>query len=535
MEFVRQAFHILKKDVRYLWLEVAGALAVLFTVFAVGEMRLDGNGKTAQNFGLARSVLEFLLPVAWAFLIARAIQAEALAGATQYWLTRPYQWPSILTAKTILVFLFLNLPLLIGQMLVLSHHGFTINQELPGILWTQVILTIGVVLPVAALATLTHHLVRLLMVMVGIVLAVSTVDYFVSQFQPQTSDWLRIEWVREACLLTSLALGASITIFVQYSRRNTKAAWLVIGLTFLLCWVGLHFLTWDSAYWLQSKISSQDSAAKNIQVRLEDDVRRLAVLGTEHGVSIKLAVELCDLPAGIEARVDGLQFHLAGPHDPACASAGPARELTRDGERGYANWCAIEYPAWKKLRGKPVKIRGSVFVTLLGDQHTTTFTADTLPVRIPGVGICSSFQNTVNALPPYVRCLNAFEPKRYSQMIRFKFPAGQPPTEMDSRSGVLGGGPGGISPPHNTWRSYRIGRQRNSYSPFPVDWNKAIAELIFPVREEDYFEVELGPKSFIAVEIETAAAIAHLRKDFGFRDVVLNDDTSVGPRGILKM
>jgi hypothetical protein len=73
--------HIFKKDVRHLWWGIAVALLLRAWIAF-----LDARGATADlpDFSL-------LLMVAWACLIALAVQDDPLAGDRQFWITRPLE------------------------------------------------------------------------------------------------------------------------------------------------------------------------------------------------------------------------------------------------------------------------------------------------------------------------------------------------------------------------------------------------------------------------------------------------------------
>src|SRR5581483_756959 len=133
---MRQALHILKKDIRYLWIEIA------VTMLAMGMFVVTAS-QSAQRWSspLPQTVASFsmnlLLPFAWWTLIVRAIHAETLTGDRQFWPTRPYRWRSLLLAKALFFVLFVNLPLFVAQAIVVAAHGFSPAAELSGLLWSQ--------------------------------------------------------------------------------------------------------------------------------------------------------------------------------------------------------------------------------------------------------------------------------------------------------------------------------------------------------------------------------------------------------------
>src|ERR1044071_985168 len=138
---MRQAPHIFRKDVRYLWREIC-LVQAMAAIFA---------WSTPEAIGL-------LLFPAMGYLIARLVHAEALPGDRQFWITRPYRWQSLLAAKLLFILAFVNLPILLAQWRMVAAGGFPLAAYAPGMLWAQVLLILILSLPVAALAAVTRSI-----------------------------------------------------------------------------------------------------------------------------------------------------------------------------------------------------------------------------------------------------------------------------------------------------------------------------------------------------------------------------------------
>ena len=52
-------------------------------------------------------MLKFLVPQMWLVLISRVVHDEGLVGDRQFWITRPYPWQILLTAKLAFIFAFI--------------------------------------------------------------------------------------------------------------------------------------------------------------------------------------------------------------------------------------------------------------------------------------------------------------------------------------------------------------------------------------------------------------------------------------------
>jgi hypothetical protein len=105
---MKQILVIFRKDARHFWAEILISL-VLQAAFAVLYPRqwdYPGTGAVSYSFaGLFSSpdaianLLMVLIPISWWILLARVVQDERLTGHTQFWITRPYRWPLLLSAK----------------------------------------------------------------------------------------------------------------------------------------------------------------------------------------------------------------------------------------------------------------------------------------------------------------------------------------------------------------------------------------------------------------------------------------------------
>ena len=139
---MRQTIHIFKKDVGYLWLEIC-----LF----IAQAALFGWRDYEWS--------EILLPVTAVFFIVRLIHAETIPGDTQFWITRPYRWRSLLAAKLLFILTFINAPVLAARIFVIERSGFPLAFEIVPLLWSQFVMFVGFCLPVAALAAVTADMV----------------------------------------------------------------------------------------------------------------------------------------------------------------------------------------------------------------------------------------------------------------------------------------------------------------------------------------------------------------------------------------
>ena len=78
---MRQTLHILKKDIREHWYEIAITVTVTVVFGVAGSVRAAiSTGPYEGWSGGTRELAAFLLPLTWWNLIARVIYSEALPG-----------------------------------------------------------------------------------------------------------------------------------------------------------------------------------------------------------------------------------------------------------------------------------------------------------------------------------------------------------------------------------------------------------------------------------------------------------------------
>ena len=173
---MNQIVHIFRKDTRHCWPEILLSLAITAALVCIYPLRwltlpgTDALGSPSMNAAVLGSMLAGLVVVSWVMLIARIVHAESLAGVHQFWLTRPYEWKKLLTAKLLFLAVFLYLPLMVAQWLLLYLAGLNSVSTIPGLLFNLLLITGFVVLPLVAIATVTETFFRMASALLGAVL-----------------------------------------------------------------------------------------------------------------------------------------------------------------------------------------------------------------------------------------------------------------------------------------------------------------------------------------------------------------------------
>ena len=225
---MNQVLHIFRKDVRRHWLEIIVSLLLLIG-FAWKMPILWSPEPSFGETSLPRWLFALLgvsLCLSWSFLVVRVIHGESLVGDRQFWLTRPYQRRWLMAAKALFVIAFINVPVLIFDVVLLARAGFSPWHYLPGLLQGQFLLTAVLVVPVATISVITESPAQFLLVLFGIVAYISGLTWIVGEI-PSSSAGGDIPG--PAVLM--VAGGTCLALLVlQYFRRDTVVSrWTLLG------------------------------------------------------------------------------------------------------------------------------------------------------------------------------------------------------------------------------------------------------------------------------------------------------------------
>jgi hypothetical protein len=235
---MQKTLRIFRKDTRHLWPEILLTLALTLG-FALTEHYLWPTFSSISGAGVYRTLtmwINVLMPIAWWLLIARAVHDESLVGDLQFWVTRPYGWQRVLTAKLLFLAAFILVPFLLAQCYLLHQAGLHPLAVLPGLLLKLLILFAFLLLPLLALSTVTASLTRMLLVFIGFFIYLGLATYFSTLILPNSPPWTpgtgssNLEWF--ALLLP--VTGAVVTL-LQYARRRTLlSSGILVGLVLVL-------------------------------------------------------------------------------------------------------------------------------------------------------------------------------------------------------------------------------------------------------------------------------------------------------------
>jgi len=500
-----QAIHIFKKDVRHLRFEIAIALTVA-ALFAFIETKHALWPVDAIYSDTPASYLALLLlPVVWWMLIGRAIHDEALPGDRQFWITRPYSWRSLLSAKILFNLAFINLPMMIAQIVIVHAYGFSIGAELAGLLWSQILLTIVFVLPVLAVSALTDGFVQL----IAGILTPSVIALIFTAVRPSrqimVSNFgggavLRVGmalgvftgaygWVQPYLVCLLVAVAGLTTVLWQYRRRGTIAGRCVAGATVILLIAGFPWISWPTASKIQSSLlkTSVDLSSAHLVSDLGAEKPPIAFRQGGEYVGVRVPFQIAGLPSGTSAMVEHLFITFQVPDGTTWNSEEFAWENPKGPDQQFWIQSGFYGAAYLTRNDVPIKVHGTLYLTVYGDPHTTQVPFGDHFVPVAQVGLCSATESYIEG---YIRrkylliCNSAF--RSPAELISYRFAASDQDTTDHFR-------------PLNQYR-------QPSFSPFPAELR------ISPVSHEYTTFNDLG--TWDRAVIQTLEPLGHIRLDF---------------------
>jgi hypothetical protein len=377
---MKQALHIFLKDMRRAWpyaaivLAITAALAYLtpkYTpVFGLGGSRLNGTV----------NILQFLLPVAWWFTIAHVVHGEALVGDRQFWVTRPYSWRSLFLAKVLFCAVFLSVPLLAQDFIVLSAADFPPAKMIPELLWRHCWLAAVIMLPAFVLAALTRNMRQFVLACLSLVIALLVPGLVESSYpsKPLLGNLMdlrrsaAISWIEDWGPGVLIIAGALALVLWQYARRRTAHARAIVLAAYAL---NLASTIWSARPILPAVWESNvpDARYPDVAVAFAPARGRLSRLGAS-GAPNKVQI---DIPIELTGRKrDLLRYDIAAVRiQPAQGSAWSPNRNSYIGvaRREDADWIELllDGEDFQLLNREPVKIHAMLGVTVYEEQTST--------------------------------------------------------------------------------------------------------------------------------------------------------------------
>lgn len=394
---MQQILHIFRKDLRRHWPDILVALAILATYAWDQPAEWHPQDLSSQALHeMLRSYLPFIVMLAWSLLIARVLLTEPLVGDRQFWVTRPYQWHKLLITKSLLVAAFINLPLFVAQIFLLSKAGFSPAAHIPDLLLIQGWWVILLILPVATLATLTPNLAQFLLTVLGILVSMIGMAILSSRFRYAGSipaRWLP-EWIAPLLLL-----AAAITVvFLQYARRRTVQSRLILIGAVVVALI-LSAVRKQPAFSVQPYPVSSSGEQVPVQVNFTPSKINQEIYYFEKDkVPLRIPLGFYGVAENGAASVDGamLDVEAAGTHWNSgwFRTYWPVLPTQTDSEFPFS----VDKSFFEQVKNVPATLHISFALTGFRAQETKQIVAPLGDFHVPGEAICSMWPEEMRAL-----------------------------------------------------------------------------------------------------------------------------------------
>jgi hypothetical protein len=433
---MNQILHIFKKDTRRFWLEILAALViqVLFVLHWPAQWKPQRYASSTHDLVF---LILVLVPVGWWLLIARAVHAEGLVGDTQYWLTRPYEWSKLLAAKALFVGVWVYLPFLVGQTLLLMEGGLSPWRDAGG--WMDLALLVSgfAIVPLVALASVTANFARMTVTLFGTLVALLILLIFLSSQGAGYEN--AVPFPHNIVIVAIIMAGCLFAIVLQYATRRVWLSRFVLMATLLLALgagttlSAMHESQIDRLYPV-----ANSARAAGAQFTLTP--------GNQHAVGwqpserpgkfyILVPIVLSGVADNTAAQIDDVKFSFDAPD--GFHFTAPwwrfEREHFLPGTHQFNVKIMLGRDLYERYRSATLKLNISLAVTELHVASRTTAVLTGQDFNVPGFGTCLGQRNT--QFTGQLFCRSAFGPPplTYVATTYSKLPCSGPQQPISER------------------------------------------------------------------------------------------------------
>ena len=391
-----QILNIFRKDTRRFWPEIMLSVIVVFAFALVfpNEWRIFHDRSVQNRMSIMLAALGILMVTGWWLLIARSVHAESLVGDQQFWITRPYEWKKLLAAKVLFLAAWIGVPYLLAQLLLLAEAGFHPLAYMPGLLFNLLLVSVGFLLPMFALAAVTSNFARLtmtvlgcLILFIGYMFLVYGIPHSYTSANPYTN----------AVLFPLLFVGCAAAIGLQYAMRRV---WVSRG---LLIVVTILLAVSVAAYRMQSLVDRaypQPSAGSTAPVsitHIPSNSRPDEARSWEGEDYIDLPVQYSGVAEGTAVFAEDFKFSITAADGSQWISPWQHTQERNLNDVHYSMLSLMIRPElYERFKRTPVTLRITLAVSRYQSDTVTKMAFPAGDVAIPGIGFCSSeYSNTL--------------------------------------------------------------------------------------------------------------------------------------------
>jgi hypothetical protein len=443
---MKQILHIFAKDSRHFWPEILISLALLGTFVWIepstweaqaGLYAVAGGGflTSEMELGFLAGLLPLFITMSWWLLIARVTHAEALVGDRQFWVTRPYEWKKLLGAKAVFLVVFLYLPLLAAQCLLLFLADFHPLGFMPGLLFKLLLLTVGFILPLLAITTVTATFARLTMTLLALLACFAGYVAIALHF----SDDAGVPFGDRVSMALTVCLCGAV-IVLQYATRQVWLSRLLLIACPILLFLSAMALSDSTAVGREYPRASGGQEAP-VQLALLQNAAHppSAYLLRAKQVQVSIPLEVSGVAEGyavitgpVKVTVDaGNGSHWTSPWQ----AFNNQQYLPGRGESGIL--VLMNRVFFDQVKATPVTLHFTIALTLVQAGKVISIPLPAQDFSVPDFGICSPQPDFLRRQFSGITCRFAMHQPKLTY-ITTHWTEGACPASQDPQSGVQG-------------------------------------------------------------------------------------------------
>ena len=418
-------WHIFKKDWKLLWVFVI-TVASLHWIAAFIIFKLGLFGEDAMLEMLSETVPQ-LAVFGSMFLIAAIVHLETIPGARQDWLTRPIPRGRLLLEKLLFVVIMVEGPIFVANLFQGIANGFSWRSSLLSATSYIVFLLFFLILPIFAFASVTKNMTEAFIFACGctfIIGAFLTLSGYMNASVHGTLIAVThsgVGWIGELLRFALVAVAASMILGLQYFRRKTITARLLV-IAFGLLLLTSEFLPWRPAFAIEERLSPKPGAGADTEVTFdqvrgkfkspsglaassENSQRR----GGEDNTEVFLPLQIAGVRNDAILLADRVEVHVIGQGGRVVYHGiGDNFEVAREGPKPLETSVYLKFAVptrvYLSAKDQLVRVRVDYSLTLFGLARSYSLPALDGAERMPAWGWCKTKMNEAGTAVE-IRCM----------------------------------------------------------------------------------------------------------------------------------
>jgi hypothetical protein len=357
----------------------------------------DGNYSTQVVRELAMLMIPLMM-IGWIILITRVVHAEPLVGDRQFWITRPYEWKNLLAAKALFVAVYVCVPLLLMQCVLLVRAGFAPVHWIGWLAYNLLLVLAALILPLVAIAAVTKSFGRVALVLVGVLFGFVVLMAVESMLRMRYSPNVNPDRMIGSLATFALCLAVcGAVVVVQYSARKTRTS-VVLLIGMAVSAIAIFLITPDQ--WLIDRMYSQGGTAPVVLTLDREKVDHSATTSrwsNNDRIGIEVPLQLSGVADGYVPLFNYVKFtvqaangvkwesgwqHLDSPPEPGTNGS----DKSGDAEIQLA----LPNTVYEELKGSSLQLQLSLATTVAKIGRVTEISNSMGEFAVPGVGYCDA-------------------------------------------------------------------------------------------------------------------------------------------------